>query len=766
MSQDSFVDDTFPPNEYSLMAKSNEGTYLDPQESKHRLVIPQEVEWKRIGDIVAKPTIYEDEINMDLIKYGRVSLPYLYCVLSSLATHYPAIFNQIILTKEYNPEGKYEVRLYVDGEFKTIVVDDYFPCILGTNVYYFTRPANFEMWPVLIEKAWAKVNGGYLNIVNCWPGDFFRALTGFTYDELVHPASNKEEIFNELSNIFKNKGLAFGLTIENEEVEEKGLFSLHTYVIEDAQKVEVEKDKFVHLVKIRDAEEEADWIGDYSPKSSAWTDQLKQKVDQNLKLYEYWMSLDDYFRLFLRTDICHMITDGFTTYFCYAKEQLATPKIFNFYVEQDGITALSILEKNWHYHRELRNVSHPTSLVVAEYDPSNRNILSVYSNYENNEDLDLTKNLKKGFYLAWAYKTTDPNEKLAAEEMTVRFISNAKVTVVELGDDVNFEFIRNVIYLYLKEQNKDKIKKDDFFYAVDNSFDKSGIGYQMAISTLSNVHQVWKVDSSATHGFLILPPHEKPDLEVTIGYNDYQIILGVKRYKYGNHCLNLGIDASIFRGGEAPKVDPKPDFDKFYSKDNTAFKPVDLYPTFAAGEITKQEKYPTINHWDLFLEKYKSTYPLIVEELRKLEPLTDEKFDLNIIQFKNNTYVGEADYGIRYGRGGFIFGNEGTTYVGYWDRGLQFKQGKVFDNNGKLVYEGEYKKGLREGKGLYNYKDGETYEGMFVNGLREGKGIFTWSDGLKWEGTFKNDDLHGEGTFTEGKDTFKATFKDGQLVEN
>ena len=175
MSQDSFVDDTFPPNEYSLMAKSNEGTYLDPQESKHRLVIPQEVEWKRIGDIVAKPTIYEDEINMDLIKYGRVSLPYLYCVLSSLATHYPAIFNQIILTKEYNPEGKYEVRLYVDGEFKTIVVDDYFPCILGTNVYYFTRPANFEMWPVLIEKAWAKVNGGYLNIVNCWPGDFFRA---------------------------------------------------------------------------------------------------------------------------------------------------------------------------------------------------------------------------------------------------------------------------------------------------------------------------------------------------------------------------------------------------------------------------------------------------------------------------------------------------------------------------------------------------------------------------------------------------------------
>ena len=319
---------------------------------------------------------FEDTINMDLIKYGRVSLPYLYCVLSSLATHYPAIFTKIILTKEYNPEGKYEVRLYVDGEFKTIVVDDYFPCIRGTNVYYFTRPANFEMWPILIEKAWAKVNGGYLNIVNCWPGDFFRALTGFTYDEYVHPAMEKETLFKELDEVFKNKGLGFGLTIENPEVEEKGLFSLHSYVLEAVEKVEVEQDKFVHLVKIRDAEEEANWVGDYAPNSTAWTEAIKSKISPeklNTKDYEYWMTLEDYFRLFIRTDICHMLTDGFTSYFKFDK--LDTPKVFDFSVEEDGLVAISLLEKNWHYHRELRNISHPTSLIVAEYDPSNKRIL-------------------------------------------------------------------------------------------------------------------------------------------------------------------------------------------------------------------------------------------------------------------------------------------------------------------------------------------------------------------------------------------------------
>lgn len=205
MSKDSFIDEDFPPHEYSLMGKSKDGVFLDPVESRHKIIKDSEIEWKRISDIVAKPVIYEDIINMDSIKYGRISLNYFYSVLSELANKYPSIFTKIILTKDYNPNGKYEVKLYIDGEFKIITIDDYFPCIKGTNVYYFTRPSNFEIWPLLIEKAWAKVNGGYLNILNLWAGDIFKALTGFSFDELIHPQLNKEELFNEICNKIKEK---------------------------------------------------------------------------------------------------------------------------------------------------------------------------------------------------------------------------------------------------------------------------------------------------------------------------------------------------------------------------------------------------------------------------------------------------------------------------------------------------------------------------------------------------------------------------------
>ena len=63
--------------------------------------------------------------------------------------------------------------------------------------------------------------------------------------------------------------------------------------------------------------------------------------------------------------------------------------------------------------------------------------------------------------------------------------------------------------------------KDNFFFAEDNSFDKSGIGYQIVINPLKNIHQIWKVDTTVIHGFLILPPHEKPDFEKVGKYNNY-----------------------------------------------------------------------------------------------------------------------------------------------------------------------------------------------------------------------------------------------------
>ena len=113
-----------------------------------------------------------------------------------------------------------------------------------------------------------------------------------------------------------------------------------------------------------------------------------------------------------------------------------------------------------------------------------------------------------------------------------------------------------------------------------------------------------------------------------------------------------------------------------------------------------------------------------------------------------------------------IFNNDCIIYIVYWDNGRQFKKGKLFDFNNNLIYDGEYKKGLKDGNGVYYYSNGEKYEGKFCEGVREGKGIFYWKDGTKWEGYFKNDEMNGEGIFYDGKDSYNAVYKNGELIEN
>ena len=163
-NNEQWKDDIFPPNENSLLGKNLKGEYLDLAEGKYKMIHNSEIEWKRISEIIPKPVIYEDNININNIRFGRLSYIYFYAVLSAFS-QFPSIFNKIILTKEYNPNGFYKILLFIDGEFQIVYIDDFFPCIKNSNILYFLKPSNFDFWAILIEKAWAKINGGYQNII-------------------------------------------------------------------------------------------------------------------------------------------------------------------------------------------------------------------------------------------------------------------------------------------------------------------------------------------------------------------------------------------------------------------------------------------------------------------------------------------------------------------------------------------------------------------------------------------------------------------------
>lgn len=81
--------------------------------------------------------------------------------------------------------GVYSVLLCLDGRWKEVVVDDYFPCDQGGHPA-FSRPLHQEIWVMLLEKAVAKAFGNYANLESGHSGFAMNLLTGAPSESIHH----------------------------------------------------------------------------------------------------------------------------------------------------------------------------------------------------------------------------------------------------------------------------------------------------------------------------------------------------------------------------------------------------------------------------------------------------------------------------------------------------------------------------------------------------------------------------------------------------
>lgn len=54
-----------------------------------------------------------------------------------------------LITKHYNKEGIYRIKLCQSGEWINITIDDYVPCA-PLDLPYFSRNSSGQIWPILL----------------------------------------------------------------------------------------------------------------------------------------------------------------------------------------------------------------------------------------------------------------------------------------------------------------------------------------------------------------------------------------------------------------------------------------------------------------------------------------------------------------------------------------------------------------------------------------------------------------------------------------
>lgn len=217
----------------------------------------------------------------------------------------------------YNPEGKYLVKLWLNGVARCVVIDDLLPIDRHGNIICSqttTTGQQLELWVCLIEKAYMKLCGGY-----DFPGsnsgvDLF-SLTGWipervmfakdstnVQDHETHP----ERVWERVSSASTFGDCLITVSTTSEMTESQadsiGLVTGHAYAVLSV----VETKSGTRLLQLKNPWGRKGWTGRYSSGDSArWSDPgLSAEVGYNAELAAkqddgiFWICWEDILKYF------------------------------------------------------------------------------------------------------------------------------------------------------------------------------------------------------------------------------------------------------------------------------------------------------------------------------------------------------------------------------------------------------------------------------------------------------------------------------------
>ena len=787
-NKDNYIDELFPPNNDSILGIKN-GVPVEKIEErlkKSQLEFPFDVDniiWLRAEEIFnfQHYSIFVNDISIDDVLQGYLGNCYLMSSLAAM-TNIPQLICQLFRSFQVNKFGCYEIGLNIEGEWQIILLDDYFPCSKKTRTPIFAKPNGPELWVMLLEKAWAKINGGYINITGGYASEVLSVFTSFpieTFDLLI---KDIDIIWKDLKKAFEDGHIITCCSKFDNEIEKYGLVSGHTFTVTNLVEGYVNK-KYTRLIRLRNPWGYKEWIGDWSDHSKLWTEEAKKELNINLHIEddgEFFMSFEDFFKYFLVVDVCRVTNPQCVKSFKISYDKVYQPNVFELQIFNKTKIMISALKKNYRFHRSLLTNSELNInliLVKKTVDKDNKTKLKYISSTNKNEGNPfLNLELTVGYYLLYVHCNYNNSNFDRIRKVNVYISADKYFFLYYKNIDKDFSLLKYIIYEINREKMEQLSLLEDNEYPTltSNKFEKTSFGY-LIIKNNSKKDLRMNIKNNCINYELFYPfGYNMLNIETTLNPGQIQVLVGIRQKYYQTYNFNLSLlshetpkDVPVFTIINCSSRSPnrRKSKNKFGNKiqlfrsnfiqegiiyhdfvdeknleiffENIPDKPIDInYYDFIFKKINIDDNdiienidYKK-NAEDFFKDKYPKEMEIILNEVETLNDGEDVIFR-EIFNYGKSYYIGEwkiKEELTKHGRG-LLVNSDGTSYLGQFRNDVQDGRGKLLFNKVEYI-DINWKNGKMDGSGILKRADGSIKNVFYKNGIKITEDEFNKDKGL------------------------------------
>ncbi|XP_029302591.1 calpain-9 [Cottoperca gobio] len=290
-----------------------DGLFEDDPFPQGELEMQPGVKWKRPWELCSSPQFIVNGATRLDVRQGKLNDCWLLSAIASLSVH-PSLLKKVMPLGQsfqdgYN--GRFTFKFWQYGLWEEVTIDDLLPT-LDNKLLYLNSPEKHEFWSSLLEKAYAKMKGGYRALDMGFPHEAMVDMTGGVA-EVFKIASLPRDLPNFLKHLLAKGALINCANCEGplEQRNGLGIMFRHAYSLTAVEKVKTAHGT-VDLVRILNPWGRTEWEGPWSDKthSPEWNT-VSVEEQKRLEIVrredgEFWMLVSDFRQNFETMEVCHL----------------------------------------------------------------------------------------------------------------------------------------------------------------------------------------------------------------------------------------------------------------------------------------------------------------------------------------------------------------------------------------------------------------------------------------------------------------------------